>query len=170
MATREKQESGVRNQESGARSQESGSKSQQAGASLTPDSWLLTPDLAVDPQSSILDPRALLAVCGGDAVILEKICEAFRDCLPDQLTAVQDALREEDTVRLRESAHKLCGMVAAFSTVAGEAASELEDQAAQGRLEEARPLVEKLETMADELMRLAGSLSLETLRQLVGQA
>jgi CheY-like chemotaxis protein len=127
-------------------------------------------DAAVDPQSSILDPRALLAVCGGDAVILEKICEAFRDCLPDQLTAVQDALREEDTVRLRESAHKLCGMVAAFSTVAGEAASELEDQAAQGRLEEARPLVEKLETMADELMRLAGSLSLETLRQLVGQA
>jgi hypothetical protein len=61
-------------------------------------------------------------------------------------------------------------MVAAFSTVAGGVASDLEDHAAQGQLEEARPLVGQLETMADELVRLAGSLSLETLRQLTGPA
>ena len=111
----------------------------------------------------------LLAACGGDAVILEKICQAFRARLPDQLTAVQDALRERDTARLREAAHKLCGMVAAFSTVAGGVASDLEDHAAQGQLEEARPLVEQLETMAKELMRLAGGLSIETLRNQVVQ-
>ncbi|MGZ3397133.1 MAG: hypothetical protein ACXVB2_23740 [Isosphaeraceae bacterium] len=35
---------------------------------------------------------------------------------------------------------------------------------AQGRLEEARPLVEQLEVMARELLGLAGGLSLETLR------
>ncbi len=121
-------------------------------------------------QAGLLDPPVLLAACGGDAVILERICQAFRAYLPDQLAAIQDALRERDAVRLREAAHKLCGMVAAFSTMAGEAASELEDLAAQGRLEEARPLVEKLEPMADELVRLADGLSLETLRQLVGQA
>src|SRR4029077_4765732 len=103
-------------------------------------------------------------------VILEKICQAFRAGLPNQLTAVQDALRERDTVRLREAAHKLCGMVAAFSTVAGQVASELEDHAAQGQLEEARPLVGPLETMAQELMRAAGGLSLETLRQQKGPA
>ena len=34
---------------------------------------------------------------------------------------------------------------------------------AQGRLEEARPLVEQLEVMARELLGLAGGLSLETL-------
>ncbi len=116
-------------------------------------------------EPGLLDPHVLLAACGGDAVILEKICEAFRAHLPDHLTAVQDALRERDTIRLREAAHKLCGMVAAFSSVAGGVASDLEDIAAQGRLEEARPLVGQLETMADELMRLAGGLSLETLRQ-----
>jgi hypothetical protein len=44
-------------------------------------------------------------------------------------------------------------------------ASDLEDQAAQGRLEEARPLVAQLEGMARELLGLAGSLSLETLHQ-----
>jgi two-component system, sensor histidine kinase and response regulator len=112
----------------------------------------------------LLDPRVLLAACGGDAVILEKICQAFRARLPDHVTAVQEALRERDSLRLREAAHKLCGMVAAFSTVAGGVASDLEDHAAQGQLEEARPLVGQLETMADELVRLAGGVSLETLR------
>jgi two-component system sensor histidine kinase/response regulator len=116
------------------------------------------------PLVGLLDPRVLLAACGGDAVILEKICQAFRARLPEHLMAVQDALRERDTARLREAAHKLCGMVAAFSTVAGGVASDLEDQAAQGRLEEARPLVGQLETMADELVRLASGLSLESLR------
>jgi len=117
------------------------------------------------PGPGLLDPHVLLAACGGDAVILEKICQAFRAGLPDHLTAVQDALREWDKPRLREAAHKLCGMVAAFSTVAGGVASDLEDHAAQGQLEEARPLVGQLETMAQELMRAVGGLSLETLRQ-----
>jgi two-component system, sensor histidine kinase and response regulator len=118
----------------------------------------------------LLDPRALLAACGGDAVILGKICQAFRTGLPDHLTAVQVALRERDTVRLREAAHKLCGMVAAFSTVAGGVASDLEDNAAQGQLEEALPLVGRLETMVDELVRLVNGLSLATLRKLTKAA
>ena len=53
----------------------------------------------------------------------------------------------------------------AFSTVAGTVASDLEDHAAQGQLEEAQPLVERLETMTQELMRLVGGLSLKALRQ-----
>src|SRR4029077_13686539 len=113
------------------------------------------------PGPGLLDAGVLLAACGGDAVILEKICQALRARLPDHVTAVQDALRERDTVRLREAAHKLCGMAAAFSTVAGGVASDLEDHAAQGRLEEAPSLVERLETMGQELMQLAGVLSLE---------
>ncbi len=107
----------------------------------------------------------MLAACGGDAAILDKICQTFRARLPDHLRAVQDALRERDAPRLREAAHKLCGMVAAFSTVAGGVASELEDYAAQGQLEEARPLVVQLEIMAQELMRTVDGLSLETLRR-----
>src|SRR5205085_4679109 len=83
------------------------------------------------PGPGLLDPRVLLAACGGDAAILEKICQAFRAGLPDHVTAIQDALQERDTVRLRQAAHKLCGMVAAFSTVAGGVASDLEDHAVQ---------------------------------------
>jgi PAS domain S-box-containing protein len=118
---------------------------------------------ADQPKAGLLDARVLLAACGGDGVILEKICLAFRARLPDHLTAVRDALRQRDRICLREAAHKLCGMVAAFSTAAAAVASELEDRAAQGHLDET--LVEQLETMARELMRVVGGLSLETLRQ-----
>jgi len=117
------------------------------------------------PGSALLDAHVLWDVCGGDAAILEKIGQAFRARVPDHLAAVQNALRDQDTIRLREAAHKLCAMMAAFSTVAGRVASDLEDHAARDQLEAARPLVEKLDSMAEELMRLAGGLSLETLRQ-----
>jgi PAS domain S-box-containing protein len=117
------------------------------------------------PASTLLDPSVLLAACGSDTIILEKICQVFRAALPGHLTAVQDALLERDTVRLREAAHILCGMVSAFSTVAGTVASALEDHAAQGQLDEARPLVVQLGAMASELIQLASRVSLETLRQ-----
>jgi two-component system sensor histidine kinase/response regulator len=117
-----------------------------------------------DKKSDLLDARVLMAVCGGDGQFLSKLCQTFRAHLPDRLKAVQDALRDRDASQLREAAHKLCGMISAFSSVAGAKASNLEDLAAGGQFEEARPLVEQLETMAHELMHLASSLSLENLR------
>jgi HPt (histidine-containing phosphotransfer) domain-containing protein len=136
-----------------------------SGASYGPGTGAFTRPARLDPRSSILDPRALLAACGGDAVILEKICQAFRAGLPDHWRAVQDALQARDAPRLREAAHKLCGIVSAFSTVAGQAASELEDCAAQGLLEEARPLVGRLEPMIQELLQVVVGLSLDALRE-----
>jgi two-component system, sensor histidine kinase and response regulator len=94
----------------------------------------------------------------------------LRARLPDHLMAVQDALRERDAVRLREAAHKLCGTVAAFSTVVGSVASDLEDQAARGQLEEAWPLVEQLEAIARELIQQVDGLSIEALRDQAGAA
>jgi two-component system sensor histidine kinase/response regulator len=122
----------------------------------------LPPD---QPASDLIDPQVLVAACGGDADILEKISRTFRARLPEHLTAVEDALGERDTHRLREAAHKICGMLGAFSTVAGGVASDLEDRAAQGQLDEAKPLVGQVKTMANELLRLTTGLSLETLQQ-----
>ena len=84
--------------------------------------------------------------------------------------AVRDALRERDAVRLREAAHRLCGTVAAFSTVVGAVASDLEDQAASGQLEPAGPLVEQLEAIARELIQQVDGLSIEALRDQAGAA
>jgi two-component system sensor histidine kinase/response regulator len=92
------------------------------------------------------------------------MCRTFESYLPVRLTEVGEALRAQDAPRLREAAHKLCGLLSAFSTTAGDVALDLEEHAAQGRLAEARPLVERLEAMAQELLPLVGGLSLETLR------
>src|SRR5262249_55539318 len=99
------------------------------------------------PRAELLDAGGLLAACGGDAGILAKLCDAFRARLPDHVAAVRDAQREENAPRLREAAHKLAGMVAAFSTTAGGVASDIEDHAARGNLAGTRPLVERLEAM-----------------------
>jgi HPt (histidine-containing phosphotransfer) domain-containing protein len=112
----------------------------------------------------LLDARVLLAACGEDAAILEKIRRVFRARLPEHLRALRDALDQGDGPRLREAAHKLAGMVAAFSTVAGGMASELEDHAARGKLEQVQPLVARLEAMGEELLRLTDALSIDFLR------
>ena len=112
----------------------------------------------------LLDPAAVLSVCGDDAEGLRRMCDDFRTYAPVRLAEVGSALRERDAERLRQAAHKFCPWLFAFSTVAGNVASELEDRAAQGQLEEARPLVARLEAMTEELLRLTGGLSLDALR------
>jgi PAS domain S-box-containing protein len=142
----------VRSQESGIRSQGAESLS-----SLTPDPCLLTPEL--------LDPAAVRTACGDDAELLRRMCRDFQTYAPARLAELADALREQDAPRLQQAAHKFSALLFAFSTVAGNVASDLEDHATEGRLDDARPLVARLEAMTQELMRLAGGLSLETLRQ-----
>jgi len=119
---------------------------------------------ANDPSHDLLDPKAILAACGGDAAILKKMSIMFQHHIPVHLIAIQDALRDRDAVRLREAAHKLVGMVSVFSTVGGDAVSELEQLAVQGPLEEAGPLVKQLETMVQQLLEQAGNLSIDALR------
>jgi CheY-like chemotaxis protein len=124
----------------------------------------------VGERRSLLDPIAVLRACGNDADGLRRMCEDFRTYMPARLAEVGDALRSGDGPRLRQAAHKLCALLSAFSTAAGNLASDLEDLATEGQVAEARPLVEQLQTMAEELLQLAGGLSLETLRHQAGTA
>jgi len=116
------------------------------------------------PRRSLLDPQVILAACGGEAAIFEKLCQTFRARLPDHLKAVHDSLANDDLGQLREAAHKLVGMVAVFSTTVGSVASELEDRAAQGQIEDARSLAAQLESTSAELMQQIDGLSLDALR------
>jgi hypothetical protein len=93
------------------------------------------------------------------------MCQDFQTYAPARLAELGDALQDRDAPRLRQAAHKFCPLLLAFSTVAGNLAADLEDNAAQGQLEKAEPLVERLETITEELMRLVGGLSLESLRR-----
>jgi CheY-like chemotaxis protein len=113
----------------------------------------------------LVDPVAVLTACGGDAEAFDAICATFEAYLPVRVTEMSDALRVQDAPRLREAAHKLSGLLAAFSTTAADVALDLEEHAAQGQLPEARQLVERLEALVRELLPLVGRMSLETLRR-----
>jgi CheY-like chemotaxis protein len=121
-------------------------------------------------RGGLLDPAAVLTACGDDAEGLRRTVEDFQTYAPARLAEVGDALRDRDAPRLRQAAHKFCPLLFAFSAVAGDVASDLEDLAAGGQLEEARPLVERLETMTQELLGLVGGMSLEALRRQAGAA
>jgi CheY-like chemotaxis protein len=115
------------------------------------------PQAEAGPSGGLLDPAAVLTACGDDAEGLRRMCEDFQTYAPARLAEAGEALRDRDAPRLRQAAHKFCPLLLAFSTAASNLASDLEDHAAQGQLEEAQPLVERLETMTQELMRMAAA-------------
>jgi HPt (histidine-containing phosphotransfer) domain-containing protein len=117
--------------------------------------------------SSLLDAPVLLAACGGDRILLRKMCQTLTARVPEHLAALQNALRDQDGPRLREAAHKCCGMLSEFSTVAGDLAGSLEDLAAGAQLDKAAPILEQLEMTARELLRRVDGLTIEALRQQV---
>jgi CheY-like chemotaxis protein len=114
---------------------------------------------------SLLSPTVLLAACGDDPDGLRELCQDLRVFVPGRLTEVNDALQQQDARRLREAAHKLRGLLATFSTKAGEVAAALEERATLGEFEQARPLVERLERMTQELIRRVDNVTYESLRR-----
>jgi HPt (histidine-containing phosphotransfer) domain-containing protein len=116
-------------------------------------------------RRDLLDAAVLLAACGGDPTLLKKMCQTLTARVPQPLAALREALRNQDAPRLREAAHKCCGMLSEFSTVAGDLAGNLEDLAAGTRLDEAVPVLEQLETIAHELVKQIDGITVEELRR-----
>jgi HPt (histidine-containing phosphotransfer) domain-containing protein len=117
--------------------------------------------------SSLLDAPVLLAACGSDATLLRRMCQTLTARAPEQLAALREALRDQDAPRLREAAHKCCGMLSEFSTAAGDLAGSLEELAAGTQLDKAAPILEQLETMAQDLVKQVDGITVEALRGLL---
>jgi PAS domain S-box-containing protein len=113
----------------------------------------------------LLDAPVLLAACGGDSTLLGKMCRTLTARVPEHLAALRDALRGLDAPHLREAAHKCCGMLSEFSAAAGDLAGSLEELAAGTRLDAAAPILEQLETVAEELVKQVDGITVEALRR-----
>ncbi|HVS38414.1 MAG TPA: response regulator, partial [Gemmataceae bacterium] len=113
----------------------------------------------------LLDAPVLLAACGGDPTLLRKMCQTLTARVPEHLAALRDALRDQDAPRLREAAHKCCGMLSEFSTAAGDLAGSLEDLAAGAQLHDAGPILERLEAIVRELLGQVDGLSIGALQR-----
>ena len=119
----------------------------------------------VPGQQDLIDRDVLLGACGGDAAIFDGMREIFRARLPADMAEVEVALSEGDAPRLREAAHKLTSMLAVFSTVAANLASDIEGHAERGELDLARPIVETLGRTATQLKEAVSGMTLLTLRR-----
>jgi PAS domain S-box-containing protein len=117
------------------------------------------------PPADSIAAQVLLGVCGEDPLILAGICEAARQRLPEGLQELDDAFRDGDATRLREVAHRLSGILAAFSPSAGALAVELEEQAARGELAPVDALIGRLREVAPRLMKAMNALTIEDLQR-----
>ncbi len=113
----------------------------------------------------LLDPAALLAACDGDDELLRKMCRHFQTFAPGRLAEVTDALRDRNTPRLWEAAHKLGGMVSSFSATAAEVAALLGRLGSEGKMEEATPAHSRLTEMVGRITSVLDTLSVEQLRR-----
>jgi CheY-like chemotaxis protein len=122
-----------------------------------------------EPCADVLSPRVLLAACGNDDAILKSICGPLQSALPSLVITIRTLLESGDLQGLRASAHRLCGMVSAFSSIAGSVASDLEDCAARGELDQARGLVERTQSIVGELLAtVRNGVTVESLRKQMG--
>jgi hypothetical protein len=93
------------------------------------------------------------------------MCQTLIARVPEHLAALREALRDRDAPRLREAAHKCCGMLSEFSGAAGDLAGSLEELAAGTQLDKAAPILEQLETTAHELVKQVDGITVEALRR-----
>jgi CheY-like chemotaxis protein/HPt (histidine-containing phosphotransfer) domain-containing protein len=116
------------------------------------------------PAEALFDPATLLTACDGDPALLARMVAVFRASAPAQLGAVAEAIRNADAAALGESAHKLRGLVSAFSTTAAAVARRLEETAAAGQLDGAVGHHAALADMIRDLGPLLANLSIGDLK------
>jgi hypothetical protein len=77
-------------------------------------------------DDSLIDTRTLFVTCGGDPQRLKNMIYSFRTHFEGHLDALANAIKDQDGARLSTAAHKLHGLVSAFSRRAVEAVTRLE--------------------------------------------
>ena len=119
---------------------------------------------------SVLDPAAIVRAGGGEAAVLEKLCEVLRRNLPGRLARARSAHGDSNARSLREAAHALGGSLAVFSTTAALVAAKLEDAAGRGEIVGCAALLDRLESMCAELLEETRALTPERLEPVWGMS
>jgi two-component system, sensor histidine kinase and response regulator len=115
-------------------------------------------------SGDLLDKATLLKACGGDTILLRKLCHTFRASAPDALARLREAVERRDTARLDEAAHHLRGILSTFSAPAAEATLRLEEAAAIGRFDGVDSLVGNLAEMVGRLVPMLEDVRVDRLR------
>jgi CheY-like chemotaxis protein len=122
------------------------------------------PAPAARGANGLLDAATLLTACDADSWLLGRMITVFRTDAPRHLSRIEAAVRDRNAAELREAAHKLCGLVSAFSTSAAETTRQLEQAGASGNLDGTAGACTTLAGMVGELSPLLDRLSVEELQ------
>jgi len=117
------------------------------------------------PDERLIDAATLLSVCGGHQDLLACMAGSLDTHAPRHLADLGEAIRQRDAARLRETAHKLRGLLSAFSAAAGDAAAELQQMGAEGRLERAEERYHSLAGLVQSLCAALASVTVEDLER-----
>jgi two-component system sensor histidine kinase/response regulator len=125
--------------------------------------------MTMQADGNLLDPATLLAGCGGDPLLLQRMIASFRSRAPAHVAELNGAARRGDAASLRRAAHRLRGIVSVFSSSVAATVGLVEQATADPHSE---PVMEQCTTIAemvdallskllkasiDELERLAAS-------------
>lgn len=127
--------------------------------------WTAIARLVVAP-AALIDAQALYAACGGDAKILTHLRAAFHASIPSEMRIAEDSLARGDVAGVREASHRLYGMLAAASSMVGDLASALEDEAAAGRAPEAQARFDRLKESLPALLAELDRITVDDLRRM----
>jgi CheY-like chemotaxis protein/HPt (histidine-containing phosphotransfer) domain-containing protein len=114
-------------------------------------------------NSELLDPATLLATCGGDDLLLQEMIDLLITRAAPGLAAVEAAVAADDSSALRFTAHKLKGLVSAFSSRAARAVGRLEALGAHGHAAEASESLREARECVFALMECVPRLTVASL-------
>jgi hypothetical protein len=118
--------------------------------------------------SSLIDAPALLATCGGDRTLLQTMIRSFQTHIRRHLLAVEMSVGNRSALHLRESSHKLRGLLLAFSSAAADVAGMLEQMAAVGDLDRAEESHARVSNMINTLSHSLSDLTIDDLKRQAG--
>jgi PAS domain S-box-containing protein len=124
--------------------------------------------IAAAPADSVpplVDAATLLAACGGEPVLLEKMLTSFDTHVQEHLAQIADAMERQERVRIREAAHKLRGLVATFSTTVAREVGVLETIVIDDEFTSVRVQCAAVNFMIEALSQSLTSITVKDLKQ-----
>jgi PAS domain S-box-containing protein len=115
-------------------------------------------------DSGVVDAAVLFTACDGNAQLLEQMIAVFQSNVPSELERIGMALKNGNAEELRESAHRLRGLLSAFSATASNAALRLEKAGATEDLDGAEVFYSDLAELVEKLITILPALSISELR------
>jgi hypothetical protein len=111
-----------------------------------------------------LDAGTLLTSCDSNPGLLAQMTAVFQAIAPTYLGRVREAVENRDAAELCAAAHKLRGLVSAFSSAAADAALALEQAGGAGQFDGVADHYATLAGMISDLIPVLADLSIEELR------